>query len=146
MTQPPIDRPWDPPKQQPKQPMSKQTKWIVIGSIGVVIVLVMFGVVSDMLGSGDKKSPMATATTAASSLGISEQDFVRVLGATPSGFSQARAITEGRQACDIFEAGGVGRDALSRVLDLGMTQDEAVRTVFAAVVSFCPEYELDAQR
>jgi hypothetical protein len=145
MTQPPIERPWDPPK-QPKQSMTKQTKWIIGGSIGLVMALIIGGNVYERLTGGDKKSPVATATTAASSLSISEQDFVRVLGATPNGFSQERTITEGRQACDIFEAGGVGRDALSRLLDLGMTQDEAVRTVFAAVVSFCPEYELDAQR
>jgi hypothetical protein len=142
--QPPIERPWETPK-PPKQPMTKQTKWIIGGSIGLVVALIVFGMVSDRLTSGNKTSPMATATVA-SSLSISEQDFVRVLGATPSGFSQDRTITEGRQVCDIFEAGGVGRNALSRLLDLGMTQDEAVRVVFAAVVSFCPEYELDAQR
>jgi Fe2+ transport system protein FeoA len=69
-----------------------------------------------------------------------------VLGATPKGLTQERAITEGRQVCDIFEAGGVGTNVVSRLLDLGMTQDEALRVVFAATVSFCPEYELDAQR
>jgi hypothetical protein len=142
--QPPIDRAWDAPKQQPKQPMTKETKWIVGGSIGVVIVLLIFGMAFYKPDSGSKSS--GTSAQAASTLSITEQDFVRVLGATPDGFAQQRTITEGRQVCDIFEAGGVGRNALSRLLDLGMTQDEAVRVVFAATVSFCPEYELDAQR
>lgn len=141
--QPSINRPWDPPKQT-KQPMSKQTKWIIGGVIGLVVIFIIGGTISDRLNSGNK-SPVAAAT-AKSSLSVTEQDFVRVLGMKPNGFTQEQAITEGRQVCDIFEAGGVGTSAVSRLLDLGMTQDEAVRVVFAATVSFCPEYELDAQR
>ncbi len=140
--QPPIERPWDPPKPVPKQPMSNRAKWIIGGGIGVVIALIIFNNVSGRLTSGNK-SPAAAAK---SSLSVTEQDFVRVLGATPKGLTQERAITEGRQVCDIFEAGGVGTNVVSRLLDLGMTQDEALRVVFAATVSFCPEYELDAQR
>lgn len=138
--QPPIERPWDPPK-QPKQPMSKKTKWIIGGVIGVVVALLVFNNVSGRLSN---KSPVVAP--AKSSLSVTEQDFVRVLGAIPKGFAQERTITEGRQVCDIFEAGGVGTSAVIRLLDLGMTQDEALRVVFAATVSFCPEYELDAQR
>ena len=141
--QPPIERPWDPPK-PPKQSMSKQTKWIVVGVIGAFVLFVVGRMVFVSLTNGNE-TPVAAAT-AESSLSVTEQDFVRVLGMKPSGFTQEQMISEGRQVCDIFEAGGVGTNAVSRLIDLGVTPDDAVRVVFAATVSFCPEYELDAQR
>ena len=142
--QPPIERSWDAPNQQPKRPTSNVMKWIFIGIFvsGVVVT----AVVTFLPKSNLTKVTPSLPTQSDSSLSVTENDFVRVLGANPKGYSQEQAITEGRQVCDIFASGGVGTEVVVRLQGLGMTTDDAVRVVFAATMAFCPEYTLDAQR
>jgi hypothetical protein len=147
--QPPIiDRSWDAPGQQPKQqPAWQPSGWIKWVALGLFVFLVVFMGVGLLLpkSSVSKLTP-SPAAQGDSSLSVTENDFVRLLGANPKGYSQEQAITEGRQVCDIFASGGVGTEVVVRLQGLGMTTDDAVRVVFAATMAFCPEYTLDAQR
>lgn len=146
--QPPIERSWDAPNQQPNQQSAWQPsgwiKWVALGLF--VFLVVSLGVGLLLPNSSVSKVTPSPATQGDSSLSVTENDFVRVLGANPKGYSQEQAITEGRQVCDILAGGGVGTGVVVRLQGLGMSTDDAVRVVFAATMAFCPEYTLDAQR
>lgn len=85
--QPPIERPWDPPKPEPKQPMSKRTKWIIGGGIGVVIALIIFNNVSGQLSN---KSPAVAACQELSAAGVAEFNF------TLDAYENGESITSGK--------------------------------------------------
>jgi hypothetical protein len=154
-TPPPIERPWDAPKPKllPSGEPDTRTTWqknrtgAIVLSIAIVVI-VGIAATTTFVGRNDPKAPAGSTTTSATSgLSVTERDYVRVLGAKgPTSWPQDKAITMGRQVCDQFDGGSVGSRIVPYLESQGATMNEAVEVVFAAVVSFCPDYELDAQR
>ena len=70
-----------------------------------------------------------------------DEAFLRDVGASLTGVADADAIEWGGQVCRLFREGGTGQAASAALIEQGLSIDQSVVLIRAAVLAYCPAYE-----